>query len=113
MDAHQILNSLLQWDQPLAQLTSLVQELDWDSEEELVFLSPNHIQSALERFLKGEVTASEVESWANLIEGREDVGFQTNTETLLKELIYELANPTLTHPLTQQTANAWLQRLKS
>jgi hypothetical protein len=48
--------------------------LPWDSDEELVTLTPEHLARMLERFLSGDLTSSDLDRRANAIEGRDDIG---------------------------------------
>jgi hypothetical protein len=56
--------------------------------------------------LKGEVQDADVEEWANMVEGRDDVDFEPMTNAA----IFDLANPVLQGPLTE-VATALLARL--
>ncbi len=81
----------------------------WDCDEELVTLKQDHALSVLDRYLNGQLTDDDVEDWANMIECREDVGFENKC---LREFIHEMANPLLTQPLSEQTAKEWVINLK-
>ena len=82
-------------------------ELSWDSDE-LVTLTVDHIQSVLERYVGGELSAAEVEHWADLIECRDDISY----DETIKELISELANPVLSGRLNVLKAQSLLVRLR-
>jgi len=107
-----LLTSLVALNGCLKETCSELSRLGWDSSHDLVLLTKNHALSALRRFLDGSLSASEVEEWANAIEGREDIGFEGQNEDMLQELIYELANPILTRPLTSSSAAEWIARLE-
>ncbi|WP_290803968.1 hypothetical protein, partial [Aquidulcibacter sp.] len=64
-----------------------------------VRLTPDHFSNVLARYLRGEMSEVDVETWANLIEGRDDVEFDHSFEALVRDVLHELANPILTHPL--------------
>jgi hypothetical protein len=86
---------------PLEQSRTELKQYPWDSQQTLVILSAGHVRDILERYLKGELTDEEVEEWANMLEMREDVEVQSE---LLKEVVFELANPGITQSLTQTRA---------
>lgn len=65
----------------------------------------------LRRYLEGTLSDKDIETWANLIEAREDICFETRFEKQTKEILYELANPTLTQPLDRKRANVLLEIL--
>jgi hypothetical protein len=104
----QLLQSLLKLDRPLDQILPPLNQLGWDSDEELATLHPQHLISILNRYLNGELSPVAVENWANAIECREDLAWESET---ISALIHELANPLLTRPLSEDTAREWLQRL--
>lgn len=105
------LQALLRLDRPLDEITSVLGQYPWDSETELVVLSCADVAIVLERFISGGLTAIEVENWADAIECRDDIGFETKSMKLLKEVVRELANPVLTTELTQHSARSLLNRL--
>ena len=111
MNRTSCLNELLNFSAPLAATTAKLASQPWDAERALVQLLPSHIVSALSRFLTGEVSASDVEAWANAIESREDIEYSPSSQTGLA--LHELANPLLTQPLTGRSARSLVGRLSS
>ena len=105
-----LLNSLLEFDKPLAEILPALNSLGWDSEQSLVILQRQHITNILQRYLDDKLSASDVENWANAIEGREDIEYESDFAELLAEAIYEIANPLLTHPLSKLFAQQWLAK---
>ena len=99
-----ILDQLLSFEQPLNDLKNALARFEWDSEEELSFLSLEHLSGVLRRFLAHGISSVDVESWANVIEGRDDVGFDSGSEAFVRETLHELANPMLTQPLDFERA---------
>ncbi len=85
---------------PVLQLQRAMGELDWDYQGAPVVLNREHILNVLCRHLTGEVDASAIELWANLIESREDIIFENGREKWVANAVFELANPLLTEPLT-------------
>lgn len=81
-------------DQDYAASAKRLSNAGWDSDE-LVACGAQHIEGVIDRFEAGEISATEVEDWANLIEGREHIAM---SETVT-EGIYWLANPTLNYVL--------------
>lgn len=49
----------------------------------------------LRRFTSGEIDARTVEVWADMIECREDIQFESGQEAVIASAIHDLANPTL------------------
>jgi hypothetical protein len=84
---------------------------DWDCAPNLVTLSPGTVIGVLDRFVSGDLTADEIEKWADGIEVREDIAFPPLFDTVLKEFFFELANPEISRPLSPETAREWSERL--
>ena len=96
MSRRSIIASLIGFDKPLNELRRDLAELGWDwGSDPLAVLTRQHITAVLDRFLTGEQDAEAVEAWANLIEGREDIGFEPGYETIVAEALHDLANPEL------------------
>jgi len=106
-----LLDELLNFEQPIGHIKTALAEFPWDSDVELAFLSARHFENLLKLYLDDSTTVSEVESWANAIEGRDDIGFASDNKKILRELIHELANPLLTQPLTKKRARELLNQL--
>lgn len=92
---------------PVQEAISRLAEFPWDSESELVLLTPESFCHILSLFKQGSLSASEVEDWANALEGRDDVDFAT---VQARELLHELANPLLTQALSGERADFWLSQ---
>lgn len=85
--------------------------LPWDCPGPVVTLRVDHIVQVLRRFLDGEFGADTIERWANALEGREDIGLDAPWAVALKQVIFELANPDLIGPLTDERATEYVGRL--
>jgi hypothetical protein len=109
----QLLEALLGFEQPIDQLKTALAAFPWDSDTELALLSVSHIANVLNRFVTGHTSGIEVEEWANAVEGRDDIGFESQNEQVLHELIYELSNPLLTQPLTRERGVELLKKIES
>ncbi len=107
---HQLLNSLLKLDRPLTEILAPLNALDWDSPQIFVILKPQHITRILQSYLNHQITELEVENWANAIESREDISTENER---LEQIIFDLANPLLTNPLTPQLAHHYLTQLET
>jgi hypothetical protein len=101
-----VLTAILAQDGELASNLSELEALGWDSDVHLAVLTREHARRLLDAFLARQVSAVECEQWAEALEAREDVGFEAGYEELLKRLVFELANPDITEPLTPQRGAA-------
>ncbi|MBI4847636.1 MAG: hypothetical protein HY808_03545 [Nitrospirae bacterium] len=105
------LKQLLELKKPIDEIKTELSHYGWDREEELVQFTSTHAISVLERFKKGELSLIDVEEWANAVESRDDIGFEDSKEDLLKQLIFELANPDITNQITIESAIDWIRKL--
>ena len=76
----------------------------WDSSD---------LKYVLGRCLAGRLNQEIIESWANAIECREDIGLSKKNEEFIKEIICELANPELTQELTLERALVLVRSLET
>ena len=107
------LHALLNFDRPLDEILPHLHNLGWDSDTALVVLNRQNLSSILQRYCNSEFSAENLEDWANAIEGRDDIAYDEEDRELLETIIFELANPALTSPLSVQLARDWLETLKS
>ncbi len=69
---------------------SVLASLPFDSEVELVKVTKEDLANVLNKFLLNEITADDLELWANFIECRNDLNYAE-----IEDYIYALANPVL------------------
>lgn len=98
------LNKLIQLSVPLSEAIADLGKFEWDSEVALVQLKAADLRMILTKFLNKEMTAEEVERWANAIECRDDVDYSQ-----VSEAIDVLANPLTRTPLTEDLARRLIQ----
>lgn len=84
---------------------------DWDSDEELVTLTRADAARLLTAYLDGTLTDADVVTWAEALEGRDDVGFEPSHDDTLKNLLFDLSTPELTEPLTPDNVRRRLIQL--
>jgi hypothetical protein len=105
-----LLEALLDCRTPAEELLRRLATYPWDSEV-LVHARPEHLLSVLRRFQAGSIGAAEVEEWANAIEMRDDIGFEAESEEVVRDVIHVLANPELAGPLTSTVTKDLMDRL--
>jgi hypothetical protein len=106
MNRKQLIQSLLEFDSNLNDLQKSLSQLEWDTDERITCL-PSHIIHVLKRFMDFQCTAEDVETWANLVEARDDVELSGQ----LREVMFELANPKITQGLSIERASALIANL--
>lgn len=105
-----VLTDLLNLTKDFGRLSVELSNFKWDSEE-LVTLQRTHIRNILKKYLVGEVSADDVIMWANAIESREDIGYETPYEDTIKQVIFELANPEINYKLNESQATEYIELL--
>lgn len=79
----------------------------WDSTEELVAIRSEDLCAVLGRYLGGELSSDIVEEWANAVEMRDDLGYDSR----VGGVIDELANPVLHRPLSDERARKLISEI--
>jgi len=87
-----ILLNLINFAKDMSAIKSDLAKIGFNSESELVTITKNTIVNILNRVIDKEISYDLLEEWANLIECREDIGYE---DEILQEIIFELANPCL------------------
>ena len=98
-------------DEKIEILNSELTKFNWDSKEDLVLLKKEQIVKVLIKFLNEEIGHFEVQAWAEAIECREDIGFEIFDKKLIKQIIFDLANPDLEGILTKDKAKTLIKVL--
>jgi hypothetical protein len=110
IDRFQVLRSLVKLDRPLDEITAILQGYAWETDSYMVVLTTGDLIGVLNRFVSGELSQFDVESWANAIESREDIEFEAGHENSINDIIFQLANPYLSAPLTKEIAQGFIRR---
>lgn len=79
----------------MAQLAAM----PWDCEGRGFELTRMHLSTALRQYLDGALSTGGMETWANMVESREDVFFRRKHEREIEDVLRELANPAITQLL--------------
>ncbi len=57
------------------------------------------------------MSENDIENWANAIEGREDIGYERGRRNLIKDVIFDLANPELSEEMSEKFARKLVRKL--
>jgi hypothetical protein len=106
-----LLKSLAAYTLPIEPVLAELQEYGWDAEGPLFTVTRQHVGGVLSRYLEGQLTSEQVTDWADLVECREDLGYEKGFEEDLKRTVFELANPNLTEPVSPTAAHAIRDKL--
>jgi hypothetical protein len=105
------IRELLCFTAPIETLSLSLKEFEWDWEGETISLTREHLRDVLQRYRSSSLPGADIETWANLIEGREDISFEPAFESALADILNQLANPLLTAALDEEKAAAFIQIL--
>ena len=100
----EILQELVRFDKPTAPLMRELRSLGWDwSGDALLILKKEDLLRIIDRFLTGEVTAAQLQEWAENLEVRDDVTFDEEEKESIDDVFFRLATPEINEPLTLQS----------
>ena len=104
-----ILLNLINFSKNISAIKSDLAKIGFNSESELVTITKNTIVNILNRVIYKEISYDLLEEWANLIECREDIGYE---DEILQEIIFELANPCLYGEIDERKICIILDKIK-
>ena len=104
-----ILLNLINFTKDISAIKSDLAKIGFNSESELVTITQNTIANILNRVADKEISYDLLEEWANLIECREDIGYE---DEILQEIIFELANPCLYGKIDKEKIYMILDKIK-
>ena len=74
-------------------------------------IQANKISIVLKKYIIGVYSSQEIEQWANLIECREDLGYESDKSNVLDSIVYHLANPFLEGKITRRLCLDFMKSL--
>ena len=108
-----VVRELIDFSRPVESIQKELAKFEWDYDSDCVQLKKSNLTSVLKRYLNSELSALDIECWANCIEGRDDICYDAGSEQIIENLIYEFANPTLTQLLNSERAKTILDMIDS
>lgn len=106
-----LLRQLIDFESPIHEIVRELSVFGWDCDEDLVVIGRSDVERAVSLYTAGQLSAADLESWADAIEGRDDIGFVEADERMLQRIIFEVANPFLEGPITPDSAALWMAQL--
>lgn len=92
--------ALLRFVSSVADLREQLSELPHDYDGQPAVMTKAHMAHALRRFIKGDITATDLEQWDDLVEGRPGIEYQTGYERILEKALFQLSTPDINRPIT-------------
>jgi hypothetical protein len=69
------------------------------------------LHTVLSRFMSGDLNATDIYSWANQLEGRDEVQYETGFEGTIADIIFCLSSPEINGQLTNQMCFTLIKEL--
>ena len=107
------LNALVNLNQPLSTILPILKTFPWDSNQTIITLKKEHLIHILNQYLNHSLSAIDLEIWANAIECREDIIYETEGEDFINDIIFDLANPILSDPLSPELVKQYITQLSN
>jgi hypothetical protein len=100
----EILHELVRFEKPSYPLKCELGSFgfDWDGEP-LLTLKKEHLLRIIERYLADQITAAQLQEWAENLEVREDVAFHEEERNLIEPVFFRIATPEIHEPLTHDS----------
>jgi hypothetical protein len=96
----EILQELARFETPTEPLLQELLSFGWDwSDAPLLVLSKADLLRVIDRFLAGQISAAQLQQWAENLEEREDVAFDESDAELLGGIFFRIATPMINEPL--------------
>jgi hypothetical protein len=105
-----LVTELVTLSRPLQDILQDLARLHHDADAELITLERGHVAAVLQRYLSGELSADDVESWADAVDLQDEIGVPDDDQ-VLADTLFGLANPPAAKPLTPASAQALLTAL--
>lgn len=105
------LRGLIELQESIPVSISRLRQFPWDSDGALVVLTGNDLARTLDRYLRGELSNTDLEEWANALEGRDDIEYEPSADDNLRRIIFELANPLLATPIGPAQVQRWKEAI--
>jgi hypothetical protein len=99
----EILQELARFETPTEPLLRELRSFGWDwSDAPLLVLTKGDVLRVIDRFLAGQISAAQLQEWAENLEVREDVAFDERDAELLDGIFFRIATPMINEPLTHE-----------
>ena len=107
-----LLENLVQRSRPIDETLTALSKFDFDSSP-LVALKGEHVISLLADYVAGNIDEADVEKWADAVEVRDDLFYEAEDGEVVKNFVYDLANPLLSGHLTLEAAGRMMSILEA
>lgn len=107
------LKALVSFEGSLAALQLSFQDVLYDYEGEPVILTCVHLARGVRRYLDNEIPASDLQAWADMIEGRPGIEYESSRRDILDRVLIQLSTPDLNEPINPKLCWCILKALRT
>jgi len=107
------LHDLISLDRSIPELKLELANFGWDTDQVIAELDIRSILFVFGKAIRNEVTCSDLEEWAEMIESREDIHIDQRDDGILQQIIFELANADIVVPVDDEHINEWIRVLEA
>lgn len=105
-----ILRDLVYLNDDIVKLQIELVSYKWDVDNPIFIITNDVLHNVLSKLSNENISFDIIEEWANAIECREDLDFENE---ILREIVIELANPTLFGQIDGQKVRQLIQRIET
>ena len=85
-------------------------EKNWKESEIIVKMTKNDLRWVLEKYIKNEITLTELTVWADFLELNENIEFLTDENDYIVDIIFLIANQEINWRFTKEIALTCLEK---
>ena len=93
----------------LSELQNELAQYSWDIEEPILVISKQDFTNVLQRCIECEITFDDLTNWANAIECRDDLDFESEE---MQEIVFELSSPEINGEITKERLQEMVNELQ-
>jgi len=105
----EILMDIVQFKGNLSDLQIELSIYSWDVEVPILIINKDVFLNVLKKFIDKNTSFEDIENWANVIECRDDIGFEVEK---MQEIIFELANPEIQEKISKERLIEFVRQLE-
>lgn len=106
------LRALVSFEGSLAALQVAFEDASYDYEGEPVILTCAQLARGVRRYLDNEISASDLQTWADMIEGRPGIEYESSRQDLLGRVLLQLSTPHLNESMNPKLCWCILKALR-
>ena len=109
----EILQELVLFEKPSESLLQELKSFGWDwTEAPLLTIKKEDLLRIVDRFLTGQLSALQLQEWAENLETREDVAFDEKDAEIIDDIFFQIATPMINGPLTSDAIRKMREMLQ-